>query len=147
MTDRQEGASPLYTTVDEEQLAELEGLIGQRVAQVAVWEDSLADALDEGEHEPEEPQAFDVDLYLEEGVYFELYSVLVFDDPESDPWQGMAGIERRLRDLVRARAVLSEVAVDENDALVLVLQDERQRTAYLVAAAWLLEEWEELPDE
>jgi hypothetical protein len=144
---RPDNISPLYTTADEELLAELAELIGQRVAHVAVWEDSLADALDEGEHDPEEPQAFDIDLYLEEGVYFELYSVLAFDDPEGDPWQGMANVERRLRGLARAQAVLSDVAVDENDALVLVLQDEHQRTAYLMVAAWLLEEWEELPDE
>ena len=45
-----------------------------------------------------------------------------------------------------AGAVLEEIAVDEDDGLVLVLGLKRQPVFYLQVGAWLLDEWEELPD-
>jgi len=41
---------------------------------------------------------------------------------------------------------LLEVAVDEEDGLVLVLGRGDQPDIYLQVGAWLLDEWEELPD-
>jgi hypothetical protein len=136
---------PLYTTVDDELYDELSQLAGQKVILVEVWEDSLSAALEGEEVEPQEQVSFDIDLYLADGAYFELYSATCFDSPESDPWQGLENASARLTAAIRQGAVLQEVAVDEEDQLVLVLAYGGGRQIYLPVAAWLLEEWDELP--
>lgn len=145
---RQNGAQhdlPLMTTVDDEQYDELCDLAGQRVAHVALWEDSLADALAESESDPAAQVTFDLDLYLEEGVYFELYGVQLYPDPDAEPLQGLDATQHRLLSLVDQGLWLDEVAVGEEDELVLVLGHAQEPVLYLAAGAWLLEEWEELP--
>jgi hypothetical protein len=52
----------------------------------------------------------------------------------------------RLAAIARQGAVLQEVAVDEDDQLVLVLSYSGGKQLYLPVAAWLLEEWDELPN-
>jgi len=42
---------------------------------------------------------------------------------------------------------LEEIAVDESDALILVLGDQGTTKIYLAVEGWLLEEWDELPEE
>jgi hypothetical protein len=42
--------------------------------------------------------------------------------------------------------VLEEIAVDEDDGLVLVIAARHRPELYLQVGAWLLDEWEELPD-
>ena len=137
---------PLYTTVDDELYAELGQLAGQKVVLVEVWEDSLSTALEGEEGEPQEQMSFDIDLYLADGAYFELYSATCFDSLDSDPWQGLEAVSERLAAVARQGATLQEVAVDEEDQLVLVLAYGRGEQLYLPVAAWLLEEWDELPD-
>jgi hypothetical protein len=141
----QPGDLPLYTTVDDELYAELSQLAGQKVVLVEVWEDSLSTALEGEEIAPQEQISFDIDLYLADGAYFELYSATCFDDPDSEPWQGLAAVSERLAAVARQGATLQEVAVDEEDQLVLVLGYSAGRQLYLPVAAWLLEEWDELP--
>jgi hypothetical protein len=137
---------PLYTTMDDELYAELSQLAGQKIVLVEVWEDSLSTALEGEEVDPQEQASFDIDLYLADGAYFELYSAACFDDPDSDPWQGLETVSTRLAAAAKQGATLQEVAVDEEDQLVLVLSYGRDKQLYLPVAAWLLEEWDELPE-
>jgi hypothetical protein len=137
---------PLYTTVDDELYDELSQLEGQAVVFVEVWEDSLSSALEAEEEHPEQQASFDIDLYLADGAYFELYSATCFDSLDGDPWAGLEEVRRRLAAAAKQKAVLEEVAVDEEDQLVLVLRYDQGRHVYLPVAAWLLEEWDELPE-
>jgi len=137
---------PLLTTVDDETYDELAALIGERVVHVALWEDSLADALTEQTVDPARQTTFDLDLYLEDGVYFEMYGVACFDDPDAEAWRGQEHAGARLATLVAAHTQLGDVAVDDDDGLVLVLTTPDGRNTYLVVGAWLLAEWDELPD-
>jgi hypothetical protein len=138
---------PLITAVDDEIYDELSELVGQRVVHIALWEDSLVDALADATPDPMHQSAFDIDLYLEDGVYFELYGVTCFDDPDGDPWSGHAATQARFAALVGGSATLAEVAVDEDDGLVLVLESANGGTVFLAVAAWLPDEWDELPEE
>jgi len=137
---------PLNTTVDDETYDDLSELAGQRVVYVALWEDSLADALAEATPDPEQQAAFDLDLYLEDGIYFELYGVTCFDDPDGEPWQGHTATQARFAALVGGQAHLAEVAVDEEDGLVLVLEGGDGAPVFLAVGAWLADEWDELPE-
>jgi hypothetical protein len=121
-------------------------LAGQKIVYVEVWEDSLGSALEGEEVAAEQQESFDIDLYLEEGAYFELYSATCFDDPDAEPWLGLDNARGRLTAAARQGAVLAEIAVDEEDQLVLVLRQGKDRHIYLPVAAWLLEEWDELPN-
>jgi hypothetical protein len=137
---------PLFTTVDDETYAELNELAGQRVVHIAVWEDALDEALAEMHDAPADRQSFDLDVYLAEGVYFELYGVTCFAALDEEPWTGHAQVDARLRALVGRKATLQEVAVDEEDNLVLIVGMGNEQVYFLVGA-WLLEEWDELPEE
>jgi hypothetical protein len=137
---------PLYTTVDDELYDELSQLAGQGIVMVEVWEDSLSSALEAEEEEPQHQASFDIDVYLADGAYFELYSATCYDSLEGEPWVGLEEVSRRLTAAAKQNAVLEEVAVDEEDQLVLVLRYGPGKRVYLPVAAWLLEEWDELPD-
>jgi hypothetical protein len=137
---------PLLTSVDDETYDELAALIGERVVHIALWEDSLADALAEQTVNPARQSTFDLDLYLEDGAYFEMYGVACFDDPDAEAWRGLGPTGARFAEFVAARAQLGDVAVDDDDGLVLVLTAPDGRNSYLVVGAWLLAEWDELPD-
>lgn len=142
-----------FTRVDDEQYDELSELSGQPIVHVSVWEEGLADAMvladqssaNAGTGEGNEVAA-DIDLYLRDGVYFELYGTLCYTDLDASPLGDLAEIEQRLNQLVAAGAHLEEIAVDEDDGLVLVLAQRRQPAMYLQVGAWLLDEWEELPE-
>jgi hypothetical protein len=143
----------LYTRVDDEQYNELSELNGQPIVHVAVWEEGLADSIGlpgnagkQGADGDDGEVAADIDLYLRDGVYFELYGTLCYTDLDAPPLSDLAQIEQRLQRLVKAGLVLEEVAVDEEDGLVLVLGQRHQPVLYLQVGAWLLDEWEELPE-
>lgn len=135
----------MITAVDDSTYDELTALIGQRIMHVAVWEESLADALAARTVDVAEQTIFDIDLYLEDGVYFELYGVACFDDPDAAAWRGLEHTGAHLAALVRARGRLEEIAVDEDDGLVLILAA-GEHLHYLVVGAWLIDEWDELPE-
>ena len=88
-----------------------------------------------------------MDLYLRDGVYFELYGVVCYPHPDADPMAELAAIEQYLTGCVKAGLALHEVAVDEEDSLVLVLTQHGRPVLYLQVGAWLLDEWQELPDD
>jgi len=140
-----ESSVQFYTRVDDEQYEQLCQLASTPVVHVSVWEESLADAI---EPEPASTTtAVDLDLYLRDGIYFELYGVVCYPHPDADPMTDLAAIERRLRACVKDHLALEEVAVDEEDGLVLVLAQRGQPVLYLQVGAWLLDEWQELPDD
>lgn len=143
---RTEKDLPLMTTVDDETYDELVTLIEQRIVHIALWEDSLADGLTDRPADPAVQDTFDIDLYLEDGVYFELYGVACFDDPDAEAWNGLATTGTRLVTLVKSSARLNDIAVDEDDGLILVLEASGGKTVYLAVGAWLLAEWDELPE-
>lgn len=135
-----------YSTVDDELYDELTQLAGEQIVYAAVWEDSMVDALPNATDVPAETQlTFDIDLYLADGVYFELYSVAAYDNPDAEPWSDRAALEERIRRVIGAGGILGEVAVDEEDALVLVLDQGGKAALYLAVGGWVLEEWDELP--
>ena len=131
--------------MDDELYDELSQLAGRAVVFVEVWEDSLSSALEEEEEQPEQQASFDIDLYLADGAYFELYSATCFDSLDGEPSVGLEEVSKRLSS-GQQKAVLEEVAVDEEEQLVLVLRYGAGRHIYLPVAAWLLEEWDELPN-
>lgn len=138
----------LFTHVDDEQYDELSELNGQPLVHVSVWEEGLADAVAAGQGDADgaDEVAADIDLYLRDGVYFELYGTLCYTDLDAPPLANLVQIEQQLQALVAAGAVLEEVAVDEEEGLVLVLGQKHRPLLYLQVGAWLLDEWEELPD-
>jgi hypothetical protein len=137
---------PLMTVVDDETYDDLMTLVEQRVVHVALWEDSLVDGLAGKPTDATAQDTFDIDLYLEDGVYFELYGVTCFDDPDAEAWQGLATTGTRLATLAKTGARLNDIAVDEDDGLILVLATPGGKIAYLAVGAWLLAEWDELPE-
>ncbi|GIK71876.1 MAG: hypothetical protein BroJett021_08640 [Chloroflexota bacterium] len=144
--NRAEKDLPLMTTVDDETYDELMALVEQRIVHIALWEDSLADGLADRPADSAAQDTFDIDLYLEDGVYFELYGVACFDDPDAEAWNGLATTGERLATLVKSGARLNDIAVDEDDGLILVIGASGGQTLYLAVGAWLLAEWDELPE-
>lgn len=136
-----------FTRLDDEQYDELVELQGQKVVFAAVWEDALVDALADLSRAEDGPPAVDLDLYLQDGAYFELFGVVCYPSLDDDPWPGRAEVDATLKSLIRGGCWLEEIAVDEEEAMVLVLARRHQPRAYLQVGAWLLGEWEELPNE
>ncbi|MEM7534367.1 MAG: hypothetical protein AAF639_19450 [Chloroflexota bacterium] len=151
----------IFTTVDDAIFEELESLERQRVVHVVVWEDSLAETLekntsgqveiDDGEFDDEEPDEsqvyFDLDLYLSDGIYFELYGTLCYPKIDQEPWQGYEAVCKQFYTLIRRGLLLYEFAVDEEDSLIIVLRYKRSTVLYLVVGGWQINEWEELPED
>lgn len=151
----------LFTEVDDELFDALTDLTGQRVVHIAIWDDSLADELADLDDEDapdsidrsgvdsdddgSSQEVFDLDLYLADGIYFELYGTLCFPDLDADPLRGVDVVNKHLASLVNQGIWFDEVAVDEEDQLVLVIAQSRQPILYFVVGGWLIEEWDELP--
>ena len=140
---RQHEQPEFFTEVDDELLEELDNITGQQVVSYSVWDESLAAALDQA---LTDPAALDIDLYLEGGVYFECYSTLCFATPESEPFASLANVESFIGQAVRKGVWLEEVAVDEENQLVLILAHKHKPALYMVVSGWTLAEWEELPE-
>ncbi|RIK52886.1 MAG: hypothetical protein DCC57_09210 [Chloroflexi bacterium] len=135
-----------FTQVDDEQYNNLVELEGQKVVHAAIWEDALADALAGLPGVNDGPAGVDIDLYLKDGVYFELYGVFCYPTLDQDPILDRAALESQLAALIATGLWLEEIAVDEDEALVLVLAQNHRPRLYVQVGAWLLDEWEELPD-
>lgn len=89
----------------------------------------------------------DIDLYLQDGVYFELYSVVCFPDIHGNPLMDHTAIEEELSELVRTGVWFDEIAVDEDNHLILILSQRHQPVLYIIAGGWLVDGWEELPEQ
>jgi hypothetical protein len=136
----------LFTTIDDELYDELYELTGQKIVQVQLWDDSLGVELSGETERTEADGQFDLDLYLADGVYFELYGVGCYRSLEDDPLPELALVDKALRGQIKQGLWLEEIAVDEDDQLVLVLGRQDQPHLYLQIGGWLIEEWDELPD-
>jgi hypothetical protein len=139
------GGPELFTSVNDELYDELLALRGQRLVHVSLWEDSLADELTATVLTDEHGTFYDLDLYLEEGVYFEFYGASGFPTLHDEPIEQADELQRTLLSLVNQNATLLDIAVDEDDNLVLVLGRRKTPRLYVVAGGWLPGEWEELP--
>ncbi len=148
------GESFINTTVSDElydELAELEGL---QVVGAALWEDSLSDTPDgeegaEAEEviDPESRQFVDMDIYLDENVQLELYEVALYTSLDEDPIMGLTAIGALLSKEIEAGLWLEEVAVDEDEQLVLVMTRQHEPRFYLNVGGWSTSEWDELPED
>lgn len=128
--------------VDDETLEELQQLEQEEICRIVQWGESIVDAL----ADTQDFRAVDLDLYLADGVLFELYGVLCYPDLESDPISEPEEMDTMF-DLYQGEgALIAEIAVDTEDDLVLLLTNGSGATLYLNIGAWSLEEWEELPD-
>lgn len=137
----------LHTQVTDELFDEMGELLGARVVHAVVWPDLLADALVSATSDSDSRAEFDLDVYLEGSVYFELYGTLLFASLDTFPVQGYDSVRNALRNLIPDGLWLNEIAVDDEDQLVLVLGQQRRPLVYLVAGGWALDEWEELPED
>jgi len=157
ISEKSRDEGQLYTHVDDEQFNDLSELNGQTVVHVGVWEEGLAESIastnsnnapsiDKSADEMEGGIAADIDLYLRDGVYFELYGTLCYTDLDAPPLANLAQIEQHLQQLLEAGLKLEEIAVDEEDGLVIILSQAKKPVIYLQVGAWLLDEWEELPE-
>ncbi len=131
---------------DEEYAALVDEVVGQRVVGIALWETSIADEA-EGEAPPEERDIVDLDVYLENSRYFELYGAQLFSDLDSEPLRGLPRIGKIVADLANRGVWLDEIAATEEDELVLILCRRQTPQLYLVAGGWLLDTWDTLPAE
>ena len=136
----------LYTEVDDELYEELAALVGEKIVHVEIWEESLGDVMAGDEEEASGQIGFDIDLYLEGGIYFELYSTVCYPTIESDPLEGLSTVQTRLTSLVKSGVWLEEVAVDDENSLILVLAQRQKPQLYLLIGAWTVGEWDELPE-
>jgi hypothetical protein len=136
----------LYTEVDDELYEELAALAGEKVVHVEIWEESLGDVMAGEEGEETGQIGFDIDLYLEGGIYFELYSTVCYPTIESDPLEGLSTVQNSLSSLVKSGVWLEEVAVDDENSLILVLAQQKKPRLYLLIGAWTVGEWDELPE-
>ncbi|MEZ4619810.1 MAG: hypothetical protein R2867_30500 [Caldilineaceae bacterium] len=135
-----------YTVVDDEMYDELAELAGQKIVHVEIWDEALSDTLSGEERDPTSWVTVDLDLYLEGGVYFELYGTSCYPDPDAEPLVGLAQIKAQVTQLAKQTLWLDEVAVDEEDALVFVLSQQHKPQLYLMIEGWSVAEWDELPD-
>lgn len=122
-----------------------ESVVGEKVVGLALWEESLADD-EEDVPESDERQVFDLDLYLENNLYFELYGVLFFADQDGEPLQGLDQIGTIVSELTDKGVWLDEIAATDDDELVLILSQNHEPKLYLSVGGWTLDEWDTLPD-
>lgn len=122
-----------------------ESVIGEKVVGLALWEESLADD-EEDVPDSDERQIFDLDLYLENNLYFELYGVLFFADQDGEPLQGLDHIGTIVSELTDKGVWLDEIAATDEDELVLILSQNHEPKLYLSVGGWTLDEWDTLPD-
>jgi hypothetical protein len=123
----------------------------------ALWEDSLSDNPDgeegaDGEEpeeiiDPESRQFVDMDIYLDENVQLELYEVALYTSLDEDPIVGLTAIGTLLSKEIEAGLWLEEVAVDEDEQLVLVMTRQHEPRFYLNVGGWSTSEWDELPED
>ena len=86
-----EGTAEVFVIVSDELYEDLLEFADQKVMGFSLWEDSLTDALEAGglqpgsaeqedaeREKPTDTEMFDLDLYLEGGLYFELYGASFF---------------------------------------------------------------------
>jgi len=120
--------------------------VGQKVAGLALWEASLADDEDRPPAAGERT-VFDLDVYLENALAFELYGVLCYADLEGEPLQGLDRIGTIVEELTGKGVWLDDIAATDEDELVLILSQNHEPKLYLCVGGWVLNEWDNLPND
>lgn len=141
------------TELDEESLAVLDSLIGKRVVTLTLWADPLAEAvaqeLSEIERQMIEDVLVDVDLYFEDNLVLELYNAMVYLAEDRPPLEDKERIAATLRRFVERGIRLAEVAEEEETGAPVFIFEAPQtaETLLLVADGWVVDTWDELPEE
>ena len=107
-----------------EKLVELDGV---SIASLVVWDSSL---IDDNLDDPvtDKNRIFvDFELYLDDQQLLEIYGAAVLKDESSDALVGFDNIGRALGRLAENGALIEEVASDQDDRLVLILQDHKDK--------------------
>ncbi|MCD6291304.1 MAG: hypothetical protein J7M34_12430 [Anaerolineae bacterium] len=129
---------------------QLQTLQGKSVQGLALWQNSIADEelmeLD-GDVSPENRIFVDFDLYLEGHVLLEIYAATIYRDLDEAPIMGLDAISQALGDMTEQGTILSDVAMDDEDGLVLVLTTQDGVSLIIAPSGWALGHWDELPDE
>ncbi len=147
----------LETLLDEEQLLQLEELIGQLVLSVTLWTEPLAatvaEELSDEELADEELESsesvIDLDLYFEDSDLLELYSAMIYPSEQEPYVQGLRQIRSLLSERVHRGMQLVEIAEEEDTGVPIFIFESAPGTETLLIAAdaWLLDTWDILPEE
>lgn len=137
----------LQTELTDESYAELAQLEGATVLAMAFWESSLVDELEEQAPSAEERTVVDLDIYLDDYALLELYGASLYTTDQGEPVMGVAAIEDALMDLADSESVLSEVAQTDDGSLALIFAADEQIQLIITVSAWVISEWEELPED
>jgi hypothetical protein len=139
----------LYTVLDDAGREELEELVGLKVVDFDVWEESLSDTEDEEPVKPEDREFFDCDLLFADGLALELIAAAAYPDPDSeDPIKGIDTITAAIEKFVDQQLELLDFdQADEESPLMLAFGSNGQTRFVLTASAWLVSEWEEDDEE
>lgn len=127
-----------------EKLVELDGA---SIASLVVWDSSL---IDDNLDDPvtDKNRIFvDFELYLDDQQLLEIYGAAVLKDESSDALVGFDHIGRALGRLAENGALIEEVASDQDDRLVLILRDHKDKRLLASVTAWLLTTWDTLPED
>ena len=127
-----------------QEIVELEGI---SIASLVVWDSSLVDDSLDDPVTDENRIYVDFELYLDDHMMLELYGAAVLEDEASDALVGFDNIGRTLSRLAEKGALIQEVAVDQEDRLVLVLENQKGQRLLTPVTAWLLTAWDILPEE
>ena len=137
----------IYSQLDDEQFKMLvETVEEEKIVGLVLWEESIAD--EEKEKPTLEARAlFDLDLYLENNLFLELYGTFIFPDLNNDPLHGWQQTGKILQTLIANGVWLDEIAATEEDELILILSQNHKPQLYMNVGGWSIEEWETLPSE
>lgn len=145
-TDSSDNQLELNTLVTDELYDQLlDQVAGARIVGLVLWEESLADEMGDSSPKTNARELVDMDLYLENHVSMELYGVTVHTGLDNEPLHGLTRIDSTLAGAVEKGLWLDEIAVNDQDELVLVLVRNHQPQLYLIVGGWSLAEWDELP--
>ncbi len=127
-----------------EELVELEGA---SIASLVVWDSSLVDDSLDDPVTDENRIYVDFELYLDDQILLELYGAAVLINESSDALVGFDNIGRVLSHLAEKGALIQEIAADQEERLVLILQSREGKRLLTPITAWLLASWDALPEE
>ncbi len=142
----------LQTDLDEEALVQLDALVGKLVLSMTLWTEPLAQMLEE-DIPPEEREVLksvvDVDFYFEDNLLLELYSAMVYESEDSPFVRGVERIARLLTSAVERGIRLVEIAEEEESGAPIFIFEETEgdRELLVVADGWIVDTWDELPEE
>jgi hypothetical protein len=127
-----------------EEMIDFEGV---PIASLVVWDSSLVDDRLDDPVTDENRIYVDFELYLDDQRMLELYGAAVLEDETSDALVGLDNIGRALSGLAGNGAYIQEIAADQDNSLVLILQDQKNERLLTPITAWLLTTWDVLPEE